>query len=61
MKPGDLITLNTYDYPQYREKTGILVEKVRDGDPSLWRVAIAGRVHSYPVVEKSIEVINENR
>ena len=64
MKAGDLVMLSTRDYPQYKGKHGVLVEKISRltapiprGTATRWRVFICGRIHPFAVYDYAFAVI----
>ena len=61
MKAGDLVMLSTRDYPQYKGKHGVLVEKIIGGERFYsghrWRVFICGRIHPFAVCDYAFTVI----
>ena len=56
MKVGDLVQIDGYLYPQYKDKIGVIVESFRDG----WIVLIKGRLHPYKIMGDDMEVHDES-
>ena len=57
MQVGDLVQIDGYLYPQYKDKLGVIVESFRNG----WIVMIDGRLHPYKIDEEDMEVHDESR
>lgn len=57
MKVGDLVQIDGYLYPQYKDKLGVIVESFRNG----WIVMINGRLHPYKIDEDDMEVHDGSR
>lgn len=57
MKIGDLISLDGYLYPQYKDRLGVIVDSHLDG----WIVMISGRLHPYKIDEDDMEARDECR
>ena len=51
MKPGDLVYLETKNYPQYKGKKALLVRRCGRAWDAPWKVFVAGRIHPYPVYD----------
>ena len=58
IKLGDLVKLNSHDYPQYKNMTGVVVGK-SDHLPGRGLIMINGNIHEYYVRSESIEVLND--
>ena len=48
---GDLVRLNKHSYPQYAEKTGIILQSAGEG---YWEIFIDGCSHPYRISDADI-------
>ena len=60
MKVGDIVKLDPYDYPKYKDKLGVIIDKSPARD-NRWIVMIDGRIHNFYISSESIEVVDESR
>ena len=58
MKPGSIVVLDQENYPQYKGKTGVLINMrwdVYQGE--VWEVLIDGKLHPYVIAQTDMAYI----
>ena len=58
MKPGSIVVLDQESYPQYKGKTGVLINMQWDVyKGEVWEVLIDGKLHPYVIAQTDMAYI----